>query len=118
MRELRIAYRRFGIRHEIIRRVPQKWEELTPAQFLLVSRLYLQEIDEPSFLKEFYSLPYGVGSDTYYSYKLSELVEFISDCRVRMDRFTLQAVTRRFQPGDGRKDKAVHPDTAVADELH
>ena len=30
----------------------------------------------------------------------------------------LQAVTRRFQPGDGRKDKAVHPDTAVADELH
>ena len=72
MRELRIAYRRFGIRHEIIRRVPQKWEELTPAQFLLVSRLYLQEIDEPSFLKEFYSLPYGVGSDTYYSYKLSE----------------------------------------------
>ena len=78
MRELRIAYRRFGIRHEIIRRVPQKWEELTPAQFLLVSRLYLQEIDEPSFLKEFYSLPYGVGSDTYYSYKLSELVEFLS----------------------------------------
>ena len=69
MRELRIAYRRFGIRHEIIRRVPQKWEELTPAQFLLVSRLYLQEIDEPSFLKEFYSLPSGVGSDTYYSYK-------------------------------------------------
>ena len=42
MRELRIAYRRFGIRHEIIRRVPQKWEELTPAQFLLVSQLYLQ----------------------------------------------------------------------------
>ncbi len=40
MRELRIAYRRFGIRHEIIRRIPQKWEELTPAQFLLVSRLY------------------------------------------------------------------------------
>ena len=53
MRELRITYRRFGIRHEIIRRVPQKWEELTPAQFLLVSRLYLQEMDEPSFLKEF-----------------------------------------------------------------
>ena len=64
-------------------------EELTPAQFLLVSRLYLQEMDEPSFLKEFYSLPSGVGSDTYYSYKLSELVEFISDCRVRMDRFIL-----------------------------
>ena len=93
MRELRIAYRRFGIHHEIIRQVPQKWEELTPTQFLLVSRLYLQEIDEPSFLKEFYSLPSGVGSDTYYSYKLSELVEFISDCRVRMDRFILLVVS-------------------------
>ena len=103
MRELRIAYRRFGIRHEIIRRVPQKWEELTPAQFLLVSRLYLQEIDEPSFLKEFYSLPYGVGSDTYYSYKLSELVEFISDCRVRMDRFILPAVSGLKAPGDRLK---------------
>ena len=64
MRELRITYRRFGIRHEIIRRVPQKWEELTPAQFLLVSRLYLQEMDEPSFLKEFYSLPSEAGSDS------------------------------------------------------
>ena len=35
MRELRIAYRKFGIRHEIIRRVPQKWEELTPADYLM-----------------------------------------------------------------------------------
>lgn len=116
MRELRIAYRRFGIRHEIIRRVPQKWEELTPAQFLLVSRLYLQEIDEPSFLKEFYSLPYGVGSDTYYSYKLSELVEFISDCRVRMDRFILPAVSGLKAPGDRLKgmcfEHFMHVDTA------
>lgn len=116
MRELRIAYRRFGIRHEIIHRVPQKWEELTPAQFLLVSRLYLQEIDEPSFLKEFYSLPYGVGSDTYYSYKLSELVEFISDCRVRMDRFILPAVSGLKAPGDRLKgmcfEHFMHVDTA------
>lgn len=115
MRELRIAYRRFGIRHEIIRRVPQKWEELTPAQFLLVSRLYLQEMDEPSFLKEFYSLPSGVGSDTYYSYKLSELVEFISDCRVRMDRFILPAVSGLKAPGERLKgmcfEHFMHVDT-------
>lgn len=111
MRELRIAYRRFGIHHEIILRVPQKWEELTPTQFLLVSRLYLQEIDEPSFLKEFYSLPSGVGSDTYYSYKLSELVEFISDCRVRMDRFILPAVSGLKAPGgapEGDVFRALH----------
>ena len=64
MRELRIAYRSFGVRREVIRRIPQKWEELTPDQFLLVSRFYLQESDESSFLKEFYSLPSGVGSDS------------------------------------------------------
>ena len=116
MRELRITYRRLGVRHEIIRRVPQKWEELTPAQFLLVSRLYLQETDEPSFLKEFYSLPSGTGSDTYYSYKLSELVEFISDCRVRMDRFILPAVSGLKAPGDRLKgmcfEHFMHVDTA------
>ena len=116
MRELRITYRRLGVRHEIIRQIPQKWEELTPTQFLLVSRLYLQEIDEPSFLKEFYSLPSGVGSDTYYSYKLSELVEFISDCRVRMDRFILPAVSGLKAPGDRLKgmcfEHFMHVDTA------
>lgn len=116
MRELRITYRRLGVRHEIIRRVPQKWEELTPAQFLLVSRLYLQETDEPSFLKEFYSLPSRTGSDTYYSYKLSELVEFISDCRVRMDRFILPAVSGLKAPGDRLKgmcfEHFMHVDTA------
>lgn len=45
-------------------------------------------------------LPSGVGSDTYYSYKLSELVEFISDCRVRMDRFILPAVSGLKAPAN------------------
>ena len=88
MRQLRIVYRSFGVRREVIRQVPQKWEELTPDQFLLVSRFYLQEMDESSFLKGFYSLPSGVGFDSYYIYRLSELLEFISDCRVRMDRLS------------------------------
>ena len=76
MRQLRIVYRSFGVRREVIRQVPQKWEELTPDQFLLVSRFYLQEMDESSFLKGFYSLPSGVGFDSYYIYRLSELLEF------------------------------------------
>lgn len=116
MRELRIAYRSFGVRHEITRRIPQKWEELTPDQFLLVSRFYLQESDESSFLKEFYSLPFGVGSDSYYKYKLSELIEFISDCRVRMDRFILSNVSGLKAPGERLKgmcfEHFMHVDTA------
>lgn len=92
MKELRIEYSSFGIRREVTCPVPEKWEELTPEQFLLVSRLYLQEMDESSFLKKFYSLPSGAGSDNYYRYKLGELVEFISDCRVRMDHFILSDV--------------------------
>lgn len=62
MKELRIEYSSFGIRREVTCPVPEKWEELTPEQFLLVSRLYLQEMDESSFLKKFYSLPSGAGS--------------------------------------------------------
>lgn len=117
MRELRITYRSFGIRHEVIRWVPMKWEELTPSQFLLVSRLYLQEMDESSFLKEFYSLPSGVGSDSYYNYKLSELIEFVSDCRVRMDRFILPDVAGLKSPGERLKgmcfEHFMHVDTAL-----
>ena len=116
MRELRMAYRSFGVRREIICRVPQKWEELTPSQFLLVSRFYLQETDELSFLKEFYSLPSGVIADSYYRYKLSELIEFISDCRVRMDRFILSEVSGLKAPGERLKgmcfEHFMHVDTA------
>ena len=58
----------------------------------------------------------GVGSDTYYSYKLSELVEFISDCRVRMDRFILLAVSGLKAPGERLKgmcfEHFMHVDTA------
>lgn len=53
MKELRIEYISFGIWREVTCPVPEKWEELTPEQFLLVSRLYLQEMDESSFLKKF-----------------------------------------------------------------
>ena len=116
MRELRIAYRSFGVRREVIRRVPQKWEELTPSQFLLVSRFYLQETDESSFLKEFYPLPSGVIADSYYRYKLSDLIEFISDCRVRMDRFILSGVSGLKAPGERLKgmcfEHFMHVDTA------
>lgn len=116
MRQLRIVYRSFGVRREVIRQVPQKWEELTPDQFLLVSRFYLQEMDESSFLKGFYSLPSGVGFDSYYIYRLSELLEFISDCRVRMDRFILPCVARLKAPGDRLKgmcfEHFMHVDTA------
>jgi hypothetical protein len=116
MRQLRIVYRSFGVRREVIRQVPQKWEELTPDQFLLVSRFYLQEMDESSFLKGFYSLPSGVGFDSYYIYRLSELIEFISDCCVRMDRFILPCVARLKAPGDRLKgmcfEHFMHVDTA------
>ncbi len=116
MKELRIEYRSFGIRREVICPVPQTWEELTPKQFLLVSRLYLQEINESSFLKKFYSLPSEAGSDNYYRYKLSEFVEFISDCRVRMDRFILPDVSGLKAPGERLKgmcfEHFMHVDTA------
>ena len=116
MKELRIEYSSFGIWREVTCPVPEKWEELTPEQFLLVSRLYLQEMDESSFLKKFYSLPSGAGSDNYYRYKLGELVEFISDCRVRMDRFILSDVAGLKAPGERLKgmcfEHFMHVDTA------
>lgn len=116
MKELRIEYCSLGIRREVTYPVPEKWEELTPEQFLLVSQLYLQEMDESLFLKKFYSLPSGAGSDNYYRYKLGELVEFISDCRVRMDHFILSDVAGLKAPGERLKgmcfEHFMHVDTA------
>ena len=116
MKELRIEYCSLGIRREVTRPVPEKWEELTPEQFLLVSQLYLQEMDESLFLKKFYSLPSGAGSDNYYRYKLGELVEFISNCRVRMDHFILSDVAGLKAPGERLKgmcfEHFMHVDTA------
>lgn len=116
MREIRITYRSFGVRHELVRHVPQQWEELVPQQFLLVARLYLQELDEPDFLRAFMGLPSSILPDSYFRYKLTELLEFISDCRVRMDRFILPAVGKLHAPGDRLKgmcfEHFMHVDTA------
>lgn len=116
MREIRITYRSFGIRHELVRHVPQQWEELVPQQFLLVARLYLQELDEPEFIRSFFDLPKTFMFEDYYRYKLAELLEFISDCRVRMDRFILPAIGKLHAPGDRLKgmcfEHFMHVDTA------
>lgn len=116
MREIRITYRSFGVRHELVRHIPQQWEELAPQQFLLVAQLYLQELDELDFLRVFMGLPSVILSNGYYRYKLAELLEFISDCRVRMDRFILPAIGKLHAPGDRLKgmcfEHFMHIDTA------
>ncbi|ADV44380.1 hypothetical protein [Bacteroides helcogenes] len=116
MKHLRISYRNFCIRHEIIRLVPQTWAELSPCQFLLVSRFYLQEINDFEFIREFYSLPSNARFDDYYIYHLSELIGFISDCRTRMDHFILPQVKGLKAPGERLKgmclEHFMHVDTA------
>lgn len=115
MKELRIEYSRFGIRHYKLVDVPQSWKELTVDQFLLVAKLYLQELTDGEFLQRFFGLP-SVSFDEYQLYRLSELLEFISDCRVRMNHFLIPRVGKMLAPGDRLKgmcfEHFMHVDTA------
>lgn len=116
MKQIRISYSHLGIRREVIRQVPQFWKELNSAQFLLVSRLYLQEITDSCFLQAFFALPVDIHLDEYYTYCLSEQIEFISDCRVRLDLFILPEVEKLKAPGERLKgmcfEHFMHVDTA------
>lgn len=116
MRKLLLIHTLVGVRFPLVRHVPERWEELTPQQFLLVARLYLQELDEPEFIRSFFDLPKTFMFEDYYRYKLAELLEFISDCRVRMDRFLVPRVGKMLAPGNRLKgmcfEHFMHVDTA------
>lgn len=100
MKTLRICYRRFpGFSRVLVRPVPEGWAELTPAQFVLAARLYLRQVDEAEFVRRFLALPRRVSADAYYRYRLSCLLEFLGDCRVRLDRFILPSLGRLRAPG-------------------
>lgn len=102
MKQLRISYKKMGIRREIIRQVPSNWDELTVAQFLLVARLYTQELSEAEFVTKFFSLP-KVQFDAYYLYRLTELLSFIGDCRYQTNRFLIPSVDKYLAPSDKLK---------------
>lgn len=116
MKQLRISYKKMGIRLEIIRQVPGNWDELTVSQFLLVARLYTQELSETDFITKFFSLP-KVNFDAYYLYHLTELLSFIGDCRFRMNRFLIPSVDKCYlAPADKLRgitfEHFMHIDTA------
>lgn len=118
MKQITIAYKSHFRKQEIIRDVPEKWNELTASQFLLIARLYRESITDPEFFKAFLDLPDKLGRlDSFYMYKLSEIFNFISDCRVPIDRFFLDVIpgTKLLAPGSRLKgmtlEQFMHVDT-------
>lgn len=99
MRELRLKYRS----KETILQVPAGWHELTPAQFIVVVRLYTGNMDEDTFIKQFYNLSDKTVRrlSTFQKYKLIELVEFIQDARTPHAEFFLSSLfgTELVAPG-------------------
>ena len=98
MRTLTVQYRKWGFRHRLVRMVPSDWSELTPEQFILVARLYLQNIEPEQFLKDFFKIPVR-RLDEYQLYTLSQLTDFISDCRTQMDKFIIPVIGDLQAPG-------------------
>ena len=99
MKQLRLDYRVMGCRRSIIRQVPERWTELTQEQFLLVAQMYRGELDDSTFLQRFFRLPKQLKNiDEFFQYHLSEQVEFLADCRVRMDHFIIPSVGKLQAP--------------------
>ena len=81
MRKVTLEYKRLlrWVNTDIM--VPESWRELSASQFVAVCHLYLGDGSEESFISAFFSLPLGIirRMDSYHRFKLSELVQWISD---------------------------------------
>ncbi len=103
MRELKVEYKIAGIRKSRLIQVPSNWKDLTPDQFIVVAKVYINDISETEFLKQFFGLSKRLINrlDYYNKYKILELVEFVRDARVPLSDFLLPVIpgTDLFAPG-------------------
>ena len=97
MRQLRIVYRSFGVRREVIRQVPQKWEELTPDQFLQVMH-HLYEMGDKVFG------PYG-----FYD-AFSETADWYPKRYLAIDQGPIAVMIENYRTGLLWKLFMSHPD--------
>lgn len=103
MRELKIEYKRCGLKKRKVIQIPSSWKELTPDQFIAAAKMYMGGITETDFLKQFFGLSgILVKRFGYYDkYKILEPVEFVRDARVPFSDFFLPAIpgTDLLAPG-------------------
>ena len=93
MKELKLKYRRFGMWMTRKVTIPESWHEMTPGQFLAACKLYMQKIDERTFLKLFFRLPERALT-SYEQYYLVTLIEFVRDCRQPHNEFFLEKLPK------------------------
>ena len=91
MKELRIRYKGLIFWHNRKVRIPESWHEMTSSQFLAACKLYQKQVDELTFIYQFFNLPKKHLSD-FEMYKLFSLVEFVRDCREPHNDFFLQVL--------------------------
>lgn len=94
MKQVTLEYKRLLRWVKVDLQVPSSWHELTPCQMIAVCRLYLGEGSEEDFLTVFFGIPVAVirSMDSYHRYKMSELVQWISDCRAPHNTFLIPSL--------------------------
>ncbi len=67
--------------HTILLKVPTRWDELSPTQFLCVNHLMHEKWNMEQFFCKFFPIKQKVlhGLDGFQIFKLSEQIEFLSD---------------------------------------
>lgn len=75
--------------------VPEKWEELSPAQYLAVTRYFLGDMAELDFFRSLIPIPKRIllKMDDFHVHKLADLLDFLNaESDLRLDHFILPLI--------------------------
>lgn len=104
MKTLELKYRILGFNRVKKVNAPECWEELSPIQFAVCSRIYTDQIPEKRFVQEYFDLPGIVMRrlSSFQLFKLAQLTDFALKPEGSTNFFYLREIPRTglLAPGD------------------
>jgi hypothetical protein len=81
VKDITLSYKQYGFNHRIASKLPERWDELTPAQLIAVSRNNAGDIPETEMLANFLGIKKNVAVllDDYQRYCIAIELDFMKD---------------------------------------
>lgn len=101
MIELKLHYRKWGVRRTLLRTVPGEWREMTTAQFVAVVSWSQKKMDDYHFFQQFFELPDCVMQklDPYQVFCMTEELGFIHQTNAWCTDFFIRHIGSHHAPG-------------------
>lgn len=93
MKKVEFKYRRL-VQVSQIMNVPERWNELSESQFIIVARQMFEKLSPENFFCQFFSINRNIlkRMDGLQIFKLSELIQFISDMTLPCNTWLLKKI--------------------------